>query len=247
MLRRLTEENRTERNLYLGFTSINVCGNLTMGYRVLGDDGRMNNVTTVEQWEAWGRRIATLGVVLVTGMALLGVGNAISRPKGRVVGRGYERLPFVLYVLVAIAEVAAVVRLWRPISLHLSRPMRVVAILVGGLLYAAGLGLIIGGRLALGEMYNVSSSFGAELYVDHRLVTSGPFAMVRHPMYVGAVLGVLGGLLLYRTWTLVLILAHLPIFVFRARREEEALAAEFGEQWRTYARQVPPGLPFVDG
>ena len=204
-------------------------------------------MTTVEQLEAWGRRIAMLGVALVTVMALLGVSKGISRPKGRVVGRAYERLPLVLYVLVAVAEVVAVVRLWRPISVQLSRPMRLVAVLVGGLLYLAGLGLVIWGRLALGEMYNVSSSFGAELYVDHRLVTSGPFALVRHPMYVGAALGVLGGLLLYRTWTLVLILAHLPIFVFRARREEEALVAEFGEQWRTYAREVPPGLPFIGG
>ena len=79
-------------------------------------------MTTMEHREAWERRIATLGLVLVTVMALLGLGKAIGRPKGRVVGRGYEHLPIVLYVLVAAAEVTAVVRLWRPISLRLSRP-----------------------------------------------------------------------------------------------------------------------------
>ncbi len=88
-------------------------------------------------------------------------------------------------------------------------------------------------------MYNVSSSMGAQLYADHRLVTHGPFAIVRHPMYLGVILASAGGLLIYRTWTLLFTTVSFLGLVLRARREEEALAAEFSEQWEEYRRRVP--------
>jgi protein-S-isoprenylcysteine O-methyltransferase Ste14 len=100
--------------------------------------------------------------------------------------------------------------------------------------------------VALGEMYNVSTEMGAELHAHHRLVISGPFAMVRHPMYLRAVIQFLGGVLLYRTWSVALLLAaEIVTNLGRARREEQALAAEFGQEWQAYARRVPSGLPFV--
>jgi protein-S-isoprenylcysteine O-methyltransferase Ste14 len=55
-------------------------------------------------------------------------------------------------------------------------------------------------------MYNVSSAFGNRLYADQELVTSGPFALVRHPMYLGALIAGMGGVLLFRTWSAVLVL-----------------------------------------
>jgi protein-S-isoprenylcysteine O-methyltransferase Ste14 len=92
-------------------------------------------------------------------------------------------------------------------------------------------------------MYNVSSSFGAQLYTDQQLITHGPFAYVRHPMYLGILLVGWGGLLLYRTWTFVFIIAHFPVLLVRARHEEQALAIEFGEQWQVYSQRVPAWLP----
>jgi protein-S-isoprenylcysteine O-methyltransferase Ste14 len=62
-------------------------------------------------------------------------------------------------------------------------------------------------------------------------------------MYLGAFVAVAGALLLYRTWTMLLIVAHLPIFAVRAQREEIVLAAEFGAAWETYRQQVPAWLP----
>jgi protein-S-isoprenylcysteine O-methyltransferase Ste14 len=66
-------------------------------------------------------------------------------------------------------------------------------------------------------------------------------------MYTGAMLGVVGALLIYRTWTIVFILVHCFVFIVRARREEEALAAEFGAEWMEYARRVPRWIPRLSG
>jgi protein-S-isoprenylcysteine O-methyltransferase Ste14 len=92
-------------------------------------------------------------------------------------------------------------------------------------------------------MYNVSSAFGTRLYTGHRLVSRGPFALVRHPMYVGALIAGLGAVLVYRTWAVLFVLLHWPIFVLRARREDEALAAEFGDEWHVYRRRVSGWVP----
>jgi len=106
----------------------------------------------------------------------------------------------------------------------------------------SGLGLALWGRLALGKMYNVSSALGAQLYADQLLITRGPYAIVRHPMYGGIIAATVGGFLVYRTWSFVFALTFFGL-VTRARREEQALAAEFGEQWADYCRQVPGWLP----
>jgi protein-S-isoprenylcysteine O-methyltransferase Ste14 len=75
------------------------------------------------------------------------------------------------------------------------------------------------------------------------LVTNGPFAIVRHPMYLGLITAALGSLLLYRTWTALAYALFAPFVLMRARREELALGAEFGEEWQVYCRRVPALLP----
>jgi protein-S-isoprenylcysteine O-methyltransferase Ste14 len=92
-------------------------------------------------------------------------------------------------------------------------------------------------------MYNVSTSTGAQLFSGHRLVTHGPFAYVRHPMYLGGQLAEIGALLVFRNWTALLVALNAPTLFLRARREEEALAAEFGEEWKAYRQRVPAWLP----
>jgi protein-S-isoprenylcysteine O-methyltransferase Ste14 len=109
------------------------------------------------------------------------------------------------------------------------------------------MGLITWGRLTLGRMYNVSSAFGNRLYADQELVTSGPLALVRHPMSVGALIAGVGGVLLYRTWAAVMVLAHEAVLWVRAGREDQVLAEEFGDAWRTCARHVHAGVPVLGG
>ncbi|HUZ02371.1 MAG TPA: isoprenylcysteine carboxylmethyltransferase family protein [Thermomicrobiaceae bacterium] len=191
--------------------------------------------------ERWARRIGALEALVLFAMVVVGVWRAARRPKGRTVGRG----PLPAYALAGAAEVGGMFLLYRPLPVRLARRLRVVALILGSLLYTAGVGLTIWGRLTLGQDYNVSALVETELFAGQRLVTTGPFRLVRHPMYLGIVLAALGGTLLYRTWTLAILLGSTPALIVRARREERALFAEFGEEWRAYARRVPAGLAFV--
>ncbi len=171
------------------------------------------------------------------------------RPMGRVVGpaqgfvRSFARGAWWFYGPATVGSVWLLYRLWRPVPLVLSTPVRVAALILGTLLYFPGVGLMLWGRLTLGGMYNVSSALGAQLYSGHRLVSSGPFALMRHPMYVGGAMAELGALLIYRTWAAAAITLQVPELPLRARREEDALAAQFGDEWEEYSRRVPGWIP----
>ena len=114
---------------------------------------------------------------------------------------------------------------------------------LGCLFYFPGVLLLLWGRLALRENYFVSTGMGAQLFAGHELVTSGPFAIIRHPMYSGLILAALGSLLLYTTWITLFYALFSPFIILRAYREEMVLAAEFGEQWQEYSKRVPAFVP----
>lgn len=196
--------------------------------------------------ERWTRRAGLAAVVATLSAVLWGLWRGTQRPAGSKTGHEPRlmRAPG-FYLLASVGYFGLCYRLWQPLPLTFSPRARALALALGSLLYFPGLALALWARLALGEMYNVSSSFGAQLYAGHRLVTHGPFALVRHPMYLGMLFVSAGGLLLYRTWTFLFVLGHFPALLIRARREEEALAAEFGEQWQAYCRRVPGWRPRV--
>jgi protein-S-isoprenylcysteine O-methyltransferase Ste14 len=184
--------------------------------------------------------------LLPTAMALQGAWRG-RRASGRQVGRAFADLPKWYLFAFVVPYAAVFLRLWRPLPVRLSPTGRLAASISGAALSLVGMGLIMWGRMTLGRMYNVSSALGNRLYDDQELVTSGPFALVRHPMYVGALIAGVGGVLLYRTWAAVLVLTHEAVFWVRAGREDQALEAEFGETWRAYARRVHAGVPVLGG
>jgi protein-S-isoprenylcysteine O-methyltransferase Ste14 len=77
-----------------------------------------------------------------------------------------------------------------------------------------------------------------------RLATSGPYARVRHPQYVGFVL-VLTGFLVQ--WPTLLTLAMYPVLIWMyvrlARAEERETRAAFGKEFDAYAASVPAFVP----
>jgi protein-S-isoprenylcysteine O-methyltransferase Ste14 len=78
----------------------------------------------------------------------------------------------------------------------------------------------------------------------HELATSGPYAYVRHPQYVGFVSIMFGFLL---QWPTLVTLIMFPILVYMyarlARTEEREVIAEFGEEYTRYASQTPAFFP----
>lgn len=195
-------------------------------------------VDTIIRWAGGLLAYTTLGVVL------FGVWRGTRRQPGLTTGRtgAWLRSPW-FYGVTTLLFFGICYLGWVPLPWAVSPGGRAVMLAFGSLLLFPGLSFVLWGRVALGRNYFVSTGFGAQLFAGHQLVTNGPFAIVRHPMYAGLILAALGSLLVYPTWTTLLYACFSPFITVRARREETALAAEFGEQWQAYCSRVPAFFP----
>jgi len=105
-----------------------------------------------------------------------------------------------------------------------------------------GMGLIFWSGIALGRLYSPEVT----LQKDHRLVTSGPYRLVRHPRYLGGMIQGVGLSLLFRSWIgLVLTLIFTIIILFRIRDEEAMMSREFGAEWEAYCKKSWRLIPYV--
>lgn len=96
---------------------------------------------------------------------------------------------------------------------------------------------------ALGKQWSLE----ARVIEDHRLVTEGPYRVVRNPIYTGMLGMLLATGLAVSHWTgLTVALVAYAIGTFiRVRSEERLLRETFGTSWDEYARRVPAVIPFL--
>jgi protein-S-isoprenylcysteine O-methyltransferase Ste14 len=196
-----------------------------------------------ENIEKWIKRAVVISGLLVISLPLIGFQRSGSRPRGKRSGITAGVQHRGTFLALTAGYVAGGVLLWRQIPVQMAKRLNKVVILVGGSFYFAGISLYLWGFRTLGRMFAISSALGTQLYHDHQLITSGPYAYVRHPMYLGVILAAWGALLVFHTWAMLLYTLSALTVIFRADREDAALALEFPQQWPAYADRVPGWLP----
>ena len=80
---------------------------------------------------------------------------------------------------------------------------------------------------------------------DHELITDGPYAMVRHPIYTGLLVAFIGSAMARGEWrgVLAVLIAWWALWR-KLRLEERWMAERFGRQYEAYCRRVPALVPF---
>ena len=112
----------------------------------------------------------------------------------------------------------------------------------GALVVLAGVTLAVWAKLRLGRWF--SATFGVKQ--GHVLITDGPYALTRHPIYTGILTTMVGATLLWNS-LLTLALAALmavPLY-FHTVFEEALFEQHFGDAYRDYQRRVPRLVPFA--
>ena len=116
-----------------------------------------------------------------------------------------------------------------------------VAGTVGVLLCACGVGFAIWARIHLGRNWGMPMSRKAE----PELVTGGPYAYVRHPIYTGVMLAMLGATVGDSVFWLLPLLLFGGYFIYSARNEEKLMREQFPQQYPAYMRRTKMLLPFI--
>jgi protein-S-isoprenylcysteine O-methyltransferase Ste14 len=140
----------------------------------------------------------------------------------------------------------ALLLFFHPTSLgSLNRPLlarKVWLSWTGVALVMIGLGFAAWARFHLGRLW----SSRVTLKEHHTIVRTGPYAIVRHPIYTGLVIALLGTALTQITvaalFGMVLLIVGL---IFKLRQEEQLLTEHFGAAYADYRKEVRGLIPYI--
>lgn len=113
---------------------------------------------------------------------------------------------------------------------------------LGVAIVAAGHTFAFWARIHLGKYWSGTVA----LKEGHKIISTGPYGMVRHPIYTGLLSAILGsavaagGLDGFIGFAIMI-----PAYIIKWKREEKLLIGEFGQEYRDYMKKTPAIVPFV--
>lgn len=112
---------------------------------------------------------------------------------------------------------------------------------VGALVFASGIAIAIWARLHLGRNWGMPMTEKE----DPELVTSGPYRLIRHPIYSGLLVALIGTTLVTSPLGLIVVVLLGGYFCYCASVEERNLRAAFPAEYPAYSASTKMLVPFV--
>ncbi|WP_426129117.1 protein-S-isoprenylcysteine O-methyltransferase [Pararhizobium sp. PWRC1-1] len=122
-------------------------------------------------------------------------------------------------------------------------PAPLWAVVVGGIIFAIAVWVFRRTHKALGRNWSIT----LEIRDKHKMVTGGPYAFIRHPMYTSFMLMGLGQAFLLSNWVggLAGLLGFSILFFLRVDKEERMMLEIFGPQYRDYMARTKRLVPYL--
>lgn len=152
-------------------------------------------------------------------------------------GEGWVALQVVLMVLLVFAGGLGP-------GVPLADPALAAAVRDAGWLVIAAAGLLLASGMALLSNARAFTAVPRPM-AGGRLVESGPYALIRHPIYASLVLAGVGLLLVRQSWFTLALTVALFLILDLKRRREEAWLAERYEAYAAYRARTKALIPFL--
>jgi protein-S-isoprenylcysteine O-methyltransferase Ste14 len=152
------------------------------------------------------------------------------------------RAPWRRFMLIRVATVVVIIVLLRTRVLN-DRTVTHSPLLhgIGLALFFAGLALAVWARGYIGRNWGMPMS----QKIDAELVTSGPYRVVRHPIYSGIILAMIGTAIAISWQWLIVVAALGGYFVYSAFVEERTMTEQFPDTFPQYRRSSKMLIPFI--
>lgn len=126
----------------------------------------------------------------------------------------------------------------------LQMPYHLWVQIVGFLLVVIGVSVSTLGRKDVGVNWTEASEY--QVKKNHKLVTTGIYRFIRHPIYSGSLLSLLGTELVVTSYFFIYVLViHLIGAIRQARREEKILLKQFGQNYIQYRKRTKMFIPYI--
>jgi protein-S-isoprenylcysteine O-methyltransferase Ste14 len=152
-------------------------------------------------------------------------------------GAGYRLILFPIALLIVFGT-RTVVGLF---GIQLEANHDVTLAQIGVVLVAIGFAFAFWARFTLGRNWGMPMSIRQK----PELVTSGPYRLVRHPIYTGMLLAMLGASLTVGSYWFVALIIFGVYFIFSATQEEKTMAGLFPEAYPAYRRRSKMLIPYL--
>jgi len=121
-------------------------------------------------------------------------------------------------------------------------PPTMAAYWLGLLMLAVGIAFAVWARHDLGRNWSGTVT----VKQDHELIRSGPYRLVRHPIYTGLLLAILGTAVAFGEWRGLLAFGLLTgSLLLKLRIEERFMGESFPDEYARYRAEVPALIPFI--
>lgn len=176
--------------------------------------------------------------ILYWGVSAIGVKRDINRSLWwRFAWLRFAVIAVILSVLWKNPKFEAVIqRFW---ILPATSPYVPLAV-VGAVLGVLGTAYAIWARVHLGRNWSPIPNVKEE----HELVTSGPYRLVRHPIYTGMIVAALGTAFVIPVW-FAIFAAITAMFIWRVRVEEDLMTKQFPNHYPEYKKHTWALIPYV--
>jgi protein-S-isoprenylcysteine O-methyltransferase Ste14 len=149
----------------------------------------------------------------------------------------HERVNFQMFKTNAIEALIIILQILAAIFTPLPKSFFTnLLVIVGLVMYFAGFILAFWGRNTMQQSWGVPGEHAAK---QNKLVTKGPFAFSRSPIYLGFLLLYFGYAAAILSWLLILRIPLAMYFYRSAKKEEINLEKKFGKEYTEYKKKVP--------
>lgn len=113
----------------------------------------------------------------------------------------------------------------------------------GLVLYVIGLFLRTKAIATLGKFHSPD----IEIYSDQKIISSGPYKYIRHPIYAGIILEVIAIPIIFNAYLglLISLFLYIPVLIYRLIEEERMLEKHFKEKYKIYKQNVGAIFPKI--
>ena len=155
--------------------------------------------------------------------------EAASQIPSKPVASVFAIMSLVFVFLVIAHTVLLFLDMYPDMPFIFSSPIDIPLQIVGVVLQCAALFIAMWGALSLGE-------FAGDLRLKkgHRVIKTGAFRHMRHPLYAALIFWCVGSFLFFKSFLFLILVVLVPAIYFEAKLEEKALISAFGEEYESY-------------
>jgi protein-S-isoprenylcysteine O-methyltransferase Ste14 len=198
------------------------------------------------------QKILGIAISLLLGMLVIvkqvATGSILDKPKGNLLVQlvNVFNLFFLLVVNPLVGILLITDRLPRSDPTHMSINEQWITTLlesVGLVVCVAGYLLMAWALITLGRNYQLG---GSAPRPEDKMISDGPYSLIRHPMYTAALSIALGLALLIQSWAVIgVFFIYLALITPLIGMEENTLRKAYDEQYRVYQQKTRKLIPFI--